>query len=41
MTSENLKGGLILVTGSTGFVGSLLAGELIRLGYGVRVLASK
>lgn len=38
MTSEGLKGGLILITGSTGFVGSHLAGELIRQRYRVRVL---
>ncbi len=38
MTSDTSKDGLILVTGSTGFVGSHLTAELARLGYRVRAM---
>lgn len=39
MTSDVKKEGLVLVTGSTGFVGSHLAGELARQGYRLRTMA--
>ncbi|MCL6476894.1 MAG: NAD(P)H-binding protein [Peptococcaceae bacterium] len=38
MTSSRQKDGLVLVTGSTGFVGSHLADDLLGQGYRVRVL---